>query len=98
MVYSISGGGITINFQVIKGYASARIPCRECGKVRKRQITIEHTVSPFNKNEDGSVRTPREVHAQATKEAKEKMAKIEQEGIVCKTCEKSSGLSGEPSQ
>jgi hypothetical protein len=35
--------------------------CPVCGKKGARQSTIQHTVSPFNRNPDGSVRTYAEV-------------------------------------
>lgn len=46
-------------------YAQARRTgrCNGCGRTTRRQRTFEMTVSPFNKNPDGTVRTPAEVQA-----------------------------------
>jgi hypothetical protein len=37
------------------------VPCHVCGKKLRRQRTIEHTVNPFNQNEDGTQETWDEV-------------------------------------
>lgn len=42
-----------------RGFKSG--PCAGCGKPAERSKTFTNTVNPFNRNEDGSVRTRREV-------------------------------------
>ena len=44
--------------------------CPICGKRGQRQKTITNTVNPFNRNMDGTVRTPAEVRAVVTAKAK----------------------------
>ena len=41
------------------GYRSG--VCDVCGKRGERQVTIEQTVNPFNKNPDGTVKTVAQV-------------------------------------
>lgn len=43
--------------------------CPTCGKRVTRSRTFEQTVNPFNKNEDGSVKTWAEVSADVRREA-----------------------------
>lgn len=49
--------------------------CTVCGKRGRRSHTLFQTVSPFNKHEDGTVKTPqqigRELQAQADRICKE---------------------------
>lgn len=59
-----------VTFPAYKGRASCTFTCRACQKPkRKRAFTVEMTVNPFNKNEDGTVKTASEVlkdaHARA---------------------------------
>ena len=35
--------------------------CPSCGKRRTRSKTFTSTVNPFSRNEDGTIKTPREV-------------------------------------
>ena len=35
--------------------------CPSCGKRRTRSKTFTSTVNPYNRNEDGTIKTPREV-------------------------------------
>jgi hypothetical protein len=61
----------TYTFQAYKGRAEHRFTCPVCQKPnRLRFFTVEHTVNPFNRNEDGSVKTPWEVMASASAAAK----------------------------
>ena len=53
----------TIRFEPIKWPASKNLPCPDCGKKVRRQKTFEMTISPFNKNPDGTVRTRPEINA-----------------------------------
>ena len=46
-------------------------PCAVCGKPAKRSTTISNTINPFNRNEDGTVRTRAEVAENVLRLAKE---------------------------
>lgn len=43
--------------------------CPVCGKSATRQQTFEHTVNPFNRNADGTVKDYDQVRADVTAEA-----------------------------
>lgn len=52
----------TYTFPAYKGRAEHRFDCPACGKTKRlRAFTVEHTVNPFNKNDDGSAKRPSEV-------------------------------------
>lgn len=77
----------TVTFRGYKGQATYACSCGGCGKGLKRKVTIEHTVNPFNTNEDGSVRTAAEVQRRAQAEADAKAAELEGAVVTCKDCE-----------
>lgn len=61
--------------------------CPSCGKTkRKRSFTVERTVNPFNKNEDGSMKSRDEVRAAARAEAVSLRTQFCSEPL-CKACE-----------
>lgn len=45
--------------------------CPVCGRSATRSRKFEHTVNPYNRNDDGSVRTADEVYARVKAEADE---------------------------
>lgn len=49
-----------VKYQVFRRKAFKSGKCK-CGKHRRRQRTFVMTVNPFNRNPDGSVKTPYEV-------------------------------------
>jgi hypothetical protein len=56
------GGGVTrYTFDEIKRSHTVRAACTKCGKKRQRKFTADQTVNPYNRNEDGSVKTREEV-------------------------------------
>ena len=57
-------------FQEIVVRAERSGKCDVCGKRWKKVRRFAHTVNPFNRNADGSQKTPREVFADASAEAK----------------------------
>lgn len=71
----------TYTFPPVKAQARRRIDCLGCGKRCNRQATFEMTVSPFNQNPDGTVRTRAEVHAAVQAEAQA------WNPTLCGTCE-----------
>jgi len=72
-----------VDFQVVKAVATRNLQCeRGCGRKTTRQRTFECTINPFNRNEDGSVKTESEVRAQAQQKADD----WRPEPYVCKSC------------
>lgn len=74
-------------FQAYPATAKATFDCPGCGKKKRtRSFRVECTVNPFNKNEDGTIKTPFEVRQQSA-------AKVMQERVeflrkpLCKACE-----------
>lgn len=51
----------TYTYPPVRRRAKRRITCLACGKRRERQMTFEMTINPFNRNPDGTVRTPGEI-------------------------------------
>lgn len=79
----------TYTFQGYKGRGAHRFTCPCCGKPnRVRTFTVEHTVNPFNKNPDGSIRTASEVSANAHNAARTERDQFAKEPL-CATCENS---------
>lgn len=52
---------VTMRYQALTAQATRRGRCPGCNKPVSRTRTFEMTVSPFNKDPDGTVRTPGEV-------------------------------------
>lgn len=61
----------TVTYERIKRTAVRKLVCARCGKRFRRQRTFENTISPFNKNPDGTVRTRREVEQNVASLARE---------------------------
>lgn len=59
----------TYRFQEVKARASHGGKCPVCGKRVSRSRTFTQTINPFNRNEDGSVKTPAEVRVAVDAEA-----------------------------
>lgn len=76
-----------MTFQGYKASADYTCTCDTCGKTLKRKVTVEHTVNPFNKNEDGSIRTGVQVHTRALAEARASAAKLQGTAATCRDCE-----------
>lgn len=77
-----------ITFDQHWGHAVANVACLKCGRISKRHVREYCTVNPFNKNADGSVKTPAEVLSDAQRDAADSAARQEAEGRVCRLCEK----------
>lgn len=69
-------------FEVVKAVAEHIVCCGGCGKKAKRRKTFECTINPFNRNEDGTVKTKTEVQAQAQAKADKWVPKP----YLCKEC------------
>ena len=50
-------------YERITSRATKSGPCAVCGKRAQRSETFENTVNPWNRNEDGTVRTRSEIRA-----------------------------------
>jgi hypothetical protein len=76
-----------IVFQEYKGRATVAFTCPRCRKNnRKRTFTVHHTVNPFNKNEDGTVKNDLEVRQGAIAEAQLRRDQFMTEPL-CAACE-----------
>lgn len=75
----------TIHFEPVRIRQSVSYKCIDCAKPRTKMIAVEHTVNPFNKNDDGTVKTREQVRERVrelhTKEVAETKA-----GIRCNKC------------
>ena len=60
----------TTRYQPVSVRAVRKGSCPGCGRSVARQRTFEMTISPFDKNSDGTVRTPAEVWKACAAEAK----------------------------
>lgn len=53
----------TNHFRPVKTRRVRTGSCPTCGRKVQRSKTFENTVNPFNRNDDGTVRTPEQVRA-----------------------------------
>jgi len=58
-----------IVYESVKEHRAKSSKCPFCRKPVRRSMTFEHTINPFNKNEDGSIRTYSEVLQRVNEEA-----------------------------
>lgn len=80
-----------IDFQTYPYAVIETFDCPKCGKVkRKRTFRAECTVNPFNKREDGQMRTPSEVRAQSKDQALVERLRFRKEPL-CASCENALG-------
>ena len=61
----------THTFRSVKMTRTASGPCPVCGKRVRRSRTFESTINPFNRNDDGTVKTAPEVREQVQAKADE---------------------------
>lgn len=81
-VQHLSGGVTRYTFEEIQRSRVVRAVCARCGKKRQRTFTADQTVNPYNKNEDGSVKTRDQVIASVNAELDNFCA----ETFYCATC------------
>jgi hypothetical protein len=78
----------TYTFRGYPATARATFTCSVCGKEnRKRTFRHECTVNPYNKNDDGMMRTPAEVFRQSADKANKERDEFLREPI-CKSCDR----------
>lgn len=61
----------TYKFEEITHPVTKRVACRFCGKKLTRSITLSQTVSPFNKDADGNLKSPDQIRAELKEQAAE---------------------------
>lgn len=77
----------TYTFQSYPASVKETFDCPSCGKKNcTRTFRVECTVNPFNKNEDGTVKTPREVMRQSSQRALEAKETFLRKPL-CASCE-----------
>lgn len=65
--------------------------CEGCGKKTRRQTTLQNTISPFNKNPDGTPRTRAEIVEKLHAEGEEW---VETFPLRCSGCERDRKAAG----
>jgi len=73
----------TYTYQEVSHREQRRVPCSGCGKKLTRTRTFTNTLSPFNKNPDGTVRTYAEVLAKVKAEG----AQWQPTDVQCRACD-----------
>jgi hypothetical protein len=72
----------TIKFEEVTRGARKNLPCPDCGKKVRRQITFSQTINPWNKNAAGEPKTWQEIQ----EELKADVAKWAAKPVQCKSC------------
>lgn len=76
-----------INFDEISYGGPRKTYCRICRRKLTRVVRESMTISPFNKNPDGSVRSREEVSQAVLAKLKESEIALMLNGVVCSKCE-----------
>lgn len=76
----------TFTFQEVKRKQTISYKCRGCEKHKKKVIEESETVSPFNKNDDGSIKTPEQVSNSVMEKLCKAVSEFERDSI-CRQCE-----------
>jgi hypothetical protein len=69
-------------FEPIKRSRTIGGTCTRCGKKRSRTFSVTHTINPYNRNPDNTVRTREEVSACVSAD----LAALVSAPFVCATC------------
>jgi hypothetical protein len=72
----------TYVFPEVKAYGTKALPCPGCGRKVRRKRMFTQTESPFNKNPDGSVRTPQEIY-DALSEERRAWESVPERHVAC---------------
>lgn len=73
----------TITFESVKRQGVKSGVCVGCGKRKRRTLTFEHTINPFNKHPDGTPKNRSEVFADVLAAVKA----WEAEPMECAACQ-----------
>jgi hypothetical protein len=82
---------ITMRFREIKYRRKVTTFCVDCRKKLIRTATASQTINPWNKNADGSVKTPVEVSNSVLDNLDKEAELLAKTGAVCRACEVSNG-------
>ena len=63
----------TVKYEEVKYTKMKTAPCSICGKKCTRTISASQTINPFNKNPDGTIKSPKEVGQSVSEELKKKL-------------------------
>jgi hypothetical protein len=74
-------------FNEIKYRRKVTTFCTGCRKKLVRTVVESQTVNPWNKNEDGSVKSPQEVSASVLAKLKVSAELLETSGAICQACD-----------
>lgn len=72
-------------FQPVRLRQSVAYTCPRCTKNRTKIVCVEHTINPFNKNADGTVKTRQQVY-ECVKEEHKRRVEETKSGITCNKC------------
>ena len=73
-----------VSFQEVRIKTQEKVKCTLCGKMKTKVITACNTVSPFNRNKDGTVRTIKEIRANVIEEHRIEVLKAKEAGTECR--------------
>jgi hypothetical protein len=65
----------TVKYQEVKYTKTKTESCSICGKKCTRTISASETINPFNKNPDGTVKSPKEVGQSVSEKLKRELEK-----------------------
>ncbi len=79
---------VTVRFETITRKRVMVFACRNCAHRTTRTAKVERTVNPFNKNEDGTVKSWLQVSNQADAALGTEMSKVQkrEEAEPCTKC------------
>ena len=75
-----------ISFEEIKRKQVIKGICVKCDKKKTRTIDECQTISLFNKNDDGTVKSRYEVGQSVTENLSKRIEKFNKEGFICRKC------------
>lgn len=76
----------TVTFEKCPVFQQVPYICSGCGKNRMKTFRTIHTINPFNKNDDGSVRSREQVYAKAREENDKKITEFKSHCQLCTKC------------
>ena len=82
---------VTIRFQQITRSRKLSLRCLGCNKRMTRTVTVMNTVNPYNRDENGIVRSPQQVHGCVLKQLEQEAQALTAKGVRCRACEIAQG-------
>jgi hypothetical protein len=77
---------VTVRFQEITRSRKLSLRCLGCSKSMTRTVTVMNTVNPFNRDENGIVRSPQQVHECVLKQLEQEAQIVIARGVRCRAC------------